>query len=268
MSKFLFQRIFSSSKKKNSDSEKKSSKKDKNNSFEVGLGLAGGSIIANNVLGANVMKNIRKPQSPEDKIVSEKILREAKKNNPGLKVDSRRLRGVLGPAYGLDTNTVYTNGGTSASGLSHELGHAHYHTNKDAGAVGKYSHKLYKALGSNKTSKRARMAGIVSGYMSGANAAKKEAKGEKESKLSRHSSWATPVAMSAPMLVAEAAASYKGKKLLRNAGASKQLRRQATKDLTSAWGTYATGTLANAGIAEAARGIGYSVNRKKKKEKE
>lgn len=261
MSKFLFQRIFSSQKKKNS-------KKDKNESFKTGLGIAAGSTIANTALGVNVIKNLRKPQSPEDKMVSEKILREARKENPGLKVNSQRLKGILGPAYGLENNTVYTNGGTSASGLSHELGHAHYRTNKDAGAVGKYSHKLYKALGSNKTPKRAGMAGIVSGYMSGANAAKKEAKGEKESKLSRHSSWAVPVAMSTPMLVAEAAASYKGKKLLRNAGASKQLRRQATKDLTSAWGTYATGTLANAGIAEAARGVGYRANRKKKKEKE
>ncbi len=110
-------------------------------------------------------------------------------------------------------------------------------------------------------------AGIIAGVRSGKKAAEKEAAGEKESKLSRHSGWATGLAVQSPGLVSEAMASKHGLDLMKKAGASKKLMKASRRNLGAALGTYAGLAVANAGTSELARGIAYR-KKKKKLEKE
>lgn len=110
-------------------------------------------------------------------------------------------------------------------------------------------------------------AGIIAGVRSGKKAAEKEAAGEKESKLSRHSGWATGLAIQSPGLVSEAMASKHGLDLMKKAGASKKLIKASRRNLGAALGTYAGLAVANAGTSELARGIAYK-RKKKELEKE
>lgn len=107
------------------------------------------------------------------------------------------------------------------------------------------------------------LTGIAAGTVSGKVAARKEAKGEKESKLNRHAGWIAPLVVQAPGLIAEAAASRKGIKMMRGSGASKKMINQAKKSLTGAWGTYGAQGVMNAGVGELSRNIAYNKEKKK-----
>lgn len=108
---------------------------------------------------------------------------------------------------------------------------------------------------------------ILEEGLKGKKAAEKEAAGEKESKLSRHSGWASGLAVQSPGLVSEAMASKHGLDLMKKAGASKKLMKASRKNLGAALGTYAGIAVTNAGMSELARGIAYR-KKKKKLEKE
>ncbi len=175
----------------------------------------------------------------------------------------------MGPAY--HNNKIYTSGTKAADVLSHEIGHAHYDKRKVKSvgdAVGKAVHKAYlKTGGMMNHIALAPTAGIIAGIRSGKKAAEKEAAGEKESKLNRHSGWATGLAVQTPGLVSEAAASKYGYNVLKKAGASEKYLKRSKKNLATAFGTYATMAAANAGMGELARGIAYK-RKKKELEKE
>lgn len=109
--------------------------------------------------------------------------------------------------------------------------------------------------------------GLIAGIKSGKKAAEKEAAGEKESKLSRHSGWASGLAVQTPGLASEAIASKHGLDLMKKAGASKNLMKASRRNLATAFGTYAGLAATNAGLSEVARGIAYR-KKKKKLEKE
>jgi hypothetical protein len=213
-----------------------------------------------------MMKHMQDEPSEESAKIAEKLKRLASRR--GHKVDNITYTG-MGPAY--QNNKIYTSGTKAADVLSHEMGHAHYDKRKVksvSDAIGKVAHKAYlKTGGMLNHTVLAPTAGIIAGVRSGKKAAEKEAAGEKESKLSRHSGWASGLAVQSPGLVSEAMASKHGLDLMKKAGASKKLMKASRKNLGVALGTYAGVAVTNAGMSELARGIAYR-KKKKKLEKE
>lgn len=122
--------------------------------------------------------------------------------------------------------------------LAHELGHAEHVIKKGSGGkVGKVAHRMagnYAAA-----PKYASMGlGAVSGYINEKN--RQKGKNKKINKFNRYSDYVVPAAMTAGLLVSEAAASKKGLKLMKEAGANKEVMDLGKKRLRSAWNTYVT----------------------------
>ena len=152
--------------------------------------------------------------------------------------------------------------------LSHELGHSKYMVKgRSKMGLGKLSHKVYEASSLSTTTPVGAITSAINGYKSGVKAQKLKAEGKKESAWNKHRAWAVPVAMAAPMLVAEAAASKKGLNLMKSHGANKELLKASKKRLGSAWGTYAGLSASNAAIGEFSRQVGKSKERKRQEKK-
>lgn len=148
--------------------------------------------------------------------------------------------------------------------LSHELGHSKYMVKgRSKMGLGKLSHKVYEASSLSTTTPVGAITSAINGYKSGVKAQKLKAEGKKESAWNKHRAWAVPVAMVAPMLVAEAAASKKGLNIMKSHGANKELLKASKKRLGSAWGTYAGLSASNAAIGEFSRQVGKSKERKR-----
>ena len=253
-------KLFSKKKEENKNSNDTSSRA-KGTALYLG-GIAGGQGIAAPI----VMKHMYDEPSEESAKIAEKLKRLASRR--GHEIDNITYTGA-GPAY--QNNKIYTSGTKAADILSHEMGHAHYDKRKVksvSDAIGKVAHKAYlKTGGMLNHTVLAPTAGIIAGVRSGKKAAEKEAAGEKESKLSRHSGWASGLAVQSPGLISEAIASKHGLDLMKKAGASKKLMKASRKNLGAAFGTYAGVAVTNAGMSELARGIAYR-KKKKKLEKE
>lgn len=253
-------KLFSKKKEENKNSNDTSSRA-KGTALYLG-GIAGGQGIAAPI----VMKHMYDEPSEESAKIAEKLKRLASRR--GHEIDNITYTGA-GPAY--QNNKIYTSGTKAADILSHEMGHAHYDKRKVksvSDAIGKIAHKAYlKTGGMLNHTVLAPTAGIIAGVRSGKKAAEKEAAGEKESKLSRHSGWASGLAVQSPGLISEAIASKHGLDLMKKAGASKKLMKASRKNLGAAFGTYAGVAITNAGMSELARGIAYR-KKKKKLEKE
>lgn len=146
--------------------------------------------------------------------------------------------------------------------IAHEMGHAHYSRNGRAGKLGKWAHKAYLG-GSTGGVIYPGISGIGVGVASGISKAERESEGKKENKVMKHLHHATVAATSAPMLTSEAAASLKGLRLMKKAGADKKILKRARKDLTTAFGSYATAAAMNAGVGEVAKNIAYKKRRRK-----
>lgn len=101
--------------------------------------------------------------------------------------------------------------------------------------------------------KMRRNVGIVGGIASGLNKVCLEQKGKEQSKVDRHAGWASSAILNTPTLASEVMASHRGLKLLKEAGASKEVMKRARKNLALAGGTYAAGAIMNIGLAEGAR---------------
>ena len=160
--------------------------------------------------------------------------------------------------------------------LAHELGHSEHFHDRGGSKVGKEAHKLKRGidnlsrsinplLGKSKH-RLANSAGLTSGLVSGINAGRKEAKGEKEGIVSKTSILA-PLAIKTPQLVSEFEASRQGMKLLKKAGASKKYRRVAGKNLGASFGTYAINTISPMLLGYGARQLGKEIGRKTVKER-
>lgn len=273
-------------------SKKKEENKNSNNtnSKAIGAGVTGIGMVGNKILGDKIKKHMESNNTEEGELLFDKVKKLAQRK--GVKVDEFTKTG-MGPAY--SNNTIYTDGtkidtagynifggslpgeikktGTGRHGdlISHEFGHAHFDKGRAKGLgekIGKAAHKAYlKTGGMFNHSLLAPTAGMIVGARSGKKAAEKEAAGEKESKLARHSGWATGLAVQSPGLISEGAASKYGYNVLKKAGASKKYLKGSKKNLVTAFGTYAGLAVANAGTSELARGIAYK-KRKKKLEKE
>lgn len=253
-------KLFSKKKEENKNSNDTSSRA-KGTALYLG-GIAGSQGIAAPI----VIKHMYDEPSEESAKIAEKLKRLASRR--GHEIDNITYTGA-GPAY--QNNKIYTSGTKAADILSHEMGHAHYDKRKVksvSDAIGKIAHKAYlKTGGMLNHTVLAPTAGIIAGVRSGKKAAEKEAAGEKESKLSRHSGWASGLAVQSPGLISEAIASKHGLDLMKKAGASKKLMKASRKNLGAAFGTYAGVAVTNAGVSELARGIAYR-KKKKKLEKE
>lgn len=218
--------------------------------------------------GAVKMPKLLKPNKiQENEKLTNALVEEAKKG--GIKIDSGPYN-LGGSPQAYSNKTVYIDSRQSqqADTLAHELGHAHYDANEKAGKVGKAAHKAYFKLGGSKLFyKVSPVTAIGTGVASGIHKAKKEAKGEKEGKLSKVAPYLAPTAIAAPGLVSEVMASHKGMKLLKKAGASKKDLSASRGNLASAALTYGTLAAMNAGIGGISKHIAYK-NTKKKLDKD
>ena len=127
--------------------------------------------------------------------------------------------------------------------LSHELGHAQYmKSGRSKNILAKTAHKLLPL--SNVARSPIGSAGAFAlGARSGYKTEKKRSEGRKTSFWEKAAPVAIPVAAVSPLLIAEGAASLKGLKMMKEAGASKELLKQSKRRLGDAWGTYAAGSL-------------------------
>lgn len=275
----IVRRLFSSKEK----SAEKDKKKEENKSAAIGAGMVGASTVGNALLNNNLKKYQNTKLSEEGERLFDKLKRFAKRK--GIKVNETMETG-MGPLY--YEGTVYTDGtkkrsinnlfakdselektgkGRHGSLISHEIGHAHFDKGEAKGVgekVGKAAHKIYlKGGGQVHHFILPGVTAIAAGIRSGKKKADLEAEGKEESKLSRHSTWAAPLAVQTPGLVSEAAASKYGYNLLKKAGASKKYLKHTRGKFLGAFGTYATVATTNVGTGELARGISYKLRKKK-----
>ena len=203
-------------------------------------------------------KRIAAKNEAEDEIIKYRLKRDAKKNG-ALIDDSIGSSFTPSRRQGIKNSSGKKGGIITASRgdhLAHELGHEHF-SGKDAKGIGKLAHKAY--IGSDRHAYLTLASGASSGIASGINKAHKEAKGEKESTLNKLSPALTSLAVASPMLVAEAAASKHGMKLIKNAGTTRRYQKAARREMTRAWGTYASVPLASSGLGYATKNIAYQV---------
>lgn len=197
----------------------------------------------------------------ESKSITEKLKQEAK--NRGVSIDET-TRTNKGPLYHIQQDKVYLDGSNNGASLSHELGHRHYFKEKGAGKIGKAAHKGYKYTGGALSHMAVSpVSAHFAGKASGKSKARKEENEEKESKLGKAAPIATPLLVSTPGLVSEAAASRKGMKMLRKAGASKEMLKKSNKTLGHAFGTYAALNAANAGVGLLSKNRAYKREKRK-----
>lgn len=280
--KILRTRTFS---KKKSKEKLDKSEKHKSADGKLGAALVGAGIVGNTAAALKVIdiddivgKETKVPKFLKPSKISENdrlqgaLEDQAKKSKIGVK----KFVGALGgsPAfYNMDDKSVYVSSTipSTADTLAHELGHAHYDANKDAGKVGKYAHKAYKKLGGMASfTRHSPLAAVGAGVTSGVVKAKKEEKGKKEGKLNKVLPYLAPTAVTAPGLVSEVAASHKGLKMLKEAGATKKDLRAARKNLAGAALSYGTIAAMNAGLGGISKHVAYKATKKveeKKKEK-
>lgn len=150
---------------------------------------------------------------------------------------------------------------SKAATLAHELGHLHYQTKLKAGKIGKAAHKAYGA------SRIAISLTPVYGYASGVKNARKEDRGEKLTTWDKTKSIAVPLALSAPILVAEGAASARGIKILKEAGASKKYLKASKKSLAKAHGTYTISAATKAATGGLSELLGRRIEEEKLQKK-
>lgn len=146
-----------------------------------------------------------------------------------------------------------------ASTLAHELGHAHFYNDKKASIIPKIAHKLY--LDQN----IAGVAGISSSIAAGIDKAKKEERGEEESKIGKAAPYLS-AGMTIPVLVSEGAASIHGQKLLKKAGASEKLLKAARKSNGKAFNSYVAGAALTTLGSKAAKNIAYKYKKRQLEE--
>lgn len=215
--------------------------------------------------GTNMGKFIRKGTAYHAKYLRKKGESNDSINNKINKISSS-LGGSKKSFKNLGKDTIIMGGGLDGTDLlSHEIGHSKYMVKgRSKMGLGKLAHKGYE-LSANATSIPliGGTASIINGYKSGVKSQKLKSEGKKESTWNKNRSWIVPTAIAAPMLVAEAAASRKGIKMMKSAGANKELLNASKRRLGAAWGTYAGLASANVGLGQASRYAGKLVEKKR-----
>lgn len=290
----------SKKKKEDKDPEEEEDKKQAKRRISAGIALGlvskGPAIASSNFSGRGKSYKI----SEHERLVKDNLLKKA--SNQGINVvempsegnsaytgtplagkmkEMFDIKGGIFDHYGKDTIII---GGekdsllNSAGVLAHELGHAQYISPKDSdrplskGFLAKTSHRL-QPISSLATSKAGILASAIHGYQSGVKSGKDKEEGKEESKWNKVRAVAVPGIAVAPNLIAEASASMKGLKMLKEAGANEDLLRSARGDLGAAYGTYAAASLLPVAAGALGRFVGKRVTKlenkkKRKKEKE
>lgn len=159
----------------------------------------------------------------------------------------------------------------SVDTIAHEVGHAYNSVKgRPSSIAGRISHKLTPisnstvGLDSKKGRRNVDAALFLHGVAQGIKKENNKKDGKKDGNWTKYGSIALPLALAAPSLVAEGAASRSAMKLIKKHGADKTTKRLAKKKLTSAWGTYAAHfarPIAAGGSGElVGRGIGKYIN--------
>lgn len=168
-----------------------------------------------------------------------KLLKKTPKEQRGQIVDQldEATGGVI-KHLGKDRIVLGEGNLSEADILSHELGHSKYSKKgRSNNIIAKTAHKLMipsKLISNNFGGGL----GAIYGFNNGRKQIKKKEKGEKISIWDKSKSAIVPTLAVSPLLIAEGAASLKGLKMMKNAGASKELLKQSRKRLASAFGTY------------------------------
>lgn len=227
-------------------------------------GLAGAGAIgmtANGITGYKFLFG-DKINSKDKKEISEKLLQKARKQ--GIKIGkTNELSDFYVP--GKDIIALRDLKDVDPSALSHELGHAQYmKSGRSKNIIGKAAHSKIAQRISRPFIEQPGKAAVMSasiGTISGIANAKKKAEGKELNLWDKTRAVALPALLASPTLISEAAASRKGIKMLKEAGASKELINQSKKKLRHAFGTYAS----QASIPIMAGGVGEYAARKSTK---
>ena len=218
--------------------------------------------------------------TPEGKVIRKALAKLAKKNRKAYETvkDAARYSGMDGALEHTGKDRIILGKGrlSEADVLSHELGHTQFlEKGRSKDVIAKTAHRLNTVskmgtTGSDPKKYLTRSAFYgTHGYIEGLEAAKMESEGKKESFGHRIKAAGLPALVAAPMLIAEGAATGKGLKLLKQAGASKRAMKTARKSLGNAYGTYASLAAGNVVAGEGGRLVGKAVGKKRyKKEKE
>lgn len=161
---------------------------------------------------------------------------------------------------------------SEADVLAHELGHAQYFKKgRSKNIVAKIAHKLHPISATATYNKYAKGGVFVHGLQSGIRNEKDKQEGKKSSTWKQLRSVAVPAAITAPMLIAEATASGKGIRMLKEAGASERFIKESRKAMGNAFKTYAGDSIKFVGLGAAGelagRGIGKVAGVGKRKQK-
>ncbi len=258
----LSRRLFSNKKKKSNKDKDKSSLSDKEKGLVIGVGGAGAGIGLNVASFNELQRDRNLIDKGENERLTKKLYEKAKAQgtkvveHPGLKDNA-----FYHP--GRDTVFVGTQEGKlkQADVLSHELGHSQYYRKGRSGKIlGKISHQA--SMPSRLLSQK-RVAGVLAaanGYSLGRKVAENEGKQTKTDVARR----LMPAALVAPVILSEAAASRRGLKMLKAAGASSATMSKARRSLGGALGTYVGEGLVTTAIGEGSYHLGkHSVNKNK-----
>lgn len=283
----LFQQKEYSTKKKKRKRDKSENRKkhvSEDLSTESGSGhknIAAGislGVLSKKIAPALSQKNLENTMSSynmseEDKQIRESLLKKAEDQGITVTKDPYFNNSGYYPkrdsiVIGGDRDSILN----SSAVIAHELGHAQYMspdgaTPRSNNLIAKGAHKLYP-VGNIASSGLGITALALHGYHSGIKSEKDKEKGKKETVWNKVRSVAVPGALVAPQLIAEGSASVKGLKLMKEAGASKELINDARGDLASAFGTYAVRALLPIAAGYAGRLVGKGVARLKRKRKD
>jgi hypothetical protein len=208
--------------------------------------------------------------SDEDEQIRESLLKKAEDQGITVTRDPYYDNSAYDPGtdsmiIGGDDESVLNSPGV----IAHELGHAQYMSSDGSRSndfIAKGAHKLYH-VGDVASSGLGIAASALHGYHSGIKSEKDKEKGKKETAWNKVRSVAVPGVLVAPQLIAEGSASVKGLKMMKEAGASKELINDAKGDLASAFGTYAAHAVLPVAAGYAGRLVGKGVARLKRKRK-
>lgn len=243
----------------------------------------------------------------KDEELTNKLVGEAEDKNNVAKVilNSKRKNGATDKSDKNGKSLIFINRDTGNTAvLSHEVGHSYYISGEGEKKLGGKIHKLdrkinnvYQGIAKKKVGKEdnfenlskeerkdklsstrknikggvgsvvSGLTGLAAGYES---AKEKEKENKNMARLITAGSLAVPVLGHAPELGREIAASSKGMKYLKKAGASKEQLKRSRKSMAYALGTYGVGLgknlIINGGGQLVGRGV-YKLSHKKKNDK-
>lgn len=152
--------------------------------------------------------------------------------------------------------------------LSHELGHSKHYRGRSKNVIAVAAHNTMPV---SKLAMSPLGTGLsaIHGFKAGQKTVKNKRAGKKDSTWNKVRAAAIPAAMVAPVLIAEGSASLKGLKMMKNAGASKELMKQSRKRLAQAYGTYASKSASPVIAGQLGREVGkvYEKSKDPKKNK-